>query len=122
MDVEIEEPHSFTSDLKISAKEFNAIDPPDKYYYWVTILEPEKDKSHDKAKTTQEKAKEEEAIGSLMEVTCHLMRYVYNRSLCFLELSARTTAAIAFPFPSLSSVVLFVIVLTVTPLSLRPGQ
>lgn len=72
---ELEEPHMITGDLKIPAKDFNDSDPPDRYFYWVQILEPEKDKSHDKAKSAQDKAKMEESVGSLMEVTCHLMRY-----------------------------------------------
>ncbi len=78
---ELEEPHVITGDLKIPAKDFNAQDPPDRYFYWVLITEPERDKSHDKAKTSQDKAKADEAVGSLMEVTCHLMRYVLIKTI-----------------------------------------
>lgn len=73
-----EVPHDISGDLKIPAKDANAKDDPALYYYWVHVLELEKDKSHEKSKSAAAKSAENEVqmIGSLMEVQCGVMRYV----------------------------------------------
>ncbi|KAF9037807.1 chromatin remodeling complex protein [Hymenopellis radicata] len=106
---ELEEPHVITGDLKIPAKDFNARDPPDRYFYWVLITEPERDKSHDKAKTSQDKARADEAIGSLMEVTCHLMsrdRLTFSKSILrrFIRDCVDRDAAVASPWTVKSAI------------------
>lgn len=67
--------------MKIPIKEANARDDPTKYFYWVQVLELEKEKSHEKHKSSGKAAgKEGELTGSLMEVQCGRMRYdFYNR-------------------------------------------
>lgn len=64
-------------DLKIPAKDANAQDDPALYFYWVHILELEKDKSHDKKQGGAAKPTDKDGtmVGSLMEVQCGMMRY-----------------------------------------------
>lgn len=79
-----ETPHATGGDLKITTDEATLYDNPFRYYYWVHILELEKDKSHDKGKSaTKNVEKGGEMIGSLMEVRCGIMRFVLylNRKL-----------------------------------------
>lgn len=74
--LEEEEPHVLGGDLKIPAKDANAKDDPTLYFYWVHILELEKDKN-DKSKgatTKPTEAPDPQMIGSLMEVQCGMMR------------------------------------------------
>ena len=67
--------HIIGGDLKIPVKEANARDDPMLYYYWVHVLELEKDKSHSKDKTAAREAeKDAKLIGSVMEVQCAMMR------------------------------------------------
>lgn len=67
--------HVIGGDLKIPVKDANARDDPMLYYYWVHILELEKDKSHSKDKTAAREAeKDAKLIGSVMEVQCPMMR------------------------------------------------
>jgi bromodomain adjacent to zinc finger domain protein 1A len=74
--VEDETPHLIGGDLKIPSKDANATDDPTLYFYWVHILELEKEKSHEKNKSTGKNAeKDVKMIGSLMEVQCGMMRY-----------------------------------------------
>jgi len=75
--LEDEAPHVIGGDLKTPVKEANALDDPLLYYYWVHILELEKDKSHSKDKTAAREAeKDAKLIGSVMEVQCPMMRSV----------------------------------------------
>lgn len=67
-------PHVIGGDLKIPTKDANTQDNPTLYYYWVHILELEKDKSHDKSKGSF-RGVEIQLVGSLMEVQCGMMRY-----------------------------------------------
>lgn len=73
--LEEDSPHIIGGDLKILIGDANVRDNPALYYYWVHILELEKDKSHDKSKATGNK--NTEMIGSLMEVQSGMMRYIY---------------------------------------------
>jgi len=71
-----EKPHNIEGDLKIPVKDVNSKDDPNLYYYWVHILEMERDKNDkNKAAKSEESAK---MIGSLMEVQCGRMRYDTN--------------------------------------------
>jgi hypothetical protein len=65
-------PHLIGGDLKLSNEEAIANDNPALYFYWVYLTELERDKSHEKAKTLNDKP----LVGSLIEVTCKTMRYV----------------------------------------------
>lgn len=69
-----DEPHAIVGDIKIPAKEANAKDDPNLYFYWVHILELEKDKG-DKSKAASKSDHEITMVGSLMEVTCTMMRF-----------------------------------------------
>ena len=68
-------PHQIHGDLKISAKEVNAVDDPMKYLYKVQILEEEKPEGRDKhtASTKEARAKWN---GTITEVRCNVMRWV----------------------------------------------
>ncbi|KAM6498263.1 chromatin remodeling complex protein [Amanita muscaria] len=69
-----EVPHVIGGDLKIPIKDANARDDPMLYYYWVHLLELEKDKSHSKDKTAAREAeKDVRLLGSVMEVQCDMM-------------------------------------------------
>ncbi|TFK30606.1 hypothetical protein FA15DRAFT_662605 [Coprinopsis marcescibilis] len=80
-----EELHPVGGDLKIPAEECNARDNPSGYYYWVYLLELEKDKSHEKGKTkAQEAQKDGKLVGSLIEVKCPMMsrdRLAFSKSI-----------------------------------------
>lgn len=74
--LEDDAPHVIGGDLKIPTKDANVQDNPTLYFYWVHILELEKDKSHDKNKSaTRSTDKDGKMVGSLMEVQCGMMRY-----------------------------------------------
>jgi bromodomain adjacent to zinc finger domain protein 1A len=66
--------HPVSGDLKIPAKDLNAKDDPTKYFYWVRVQEPEKEKSHEKKSAAKAAGKGGELSGSLMEVQCNVMR------------------------------------------------
>jgi bromodomain adjacent to zinc finger domain protein 1A len=66
--------HPVGGDLKIPAKDMNAKDDPTKYFYWVRVQEPEKEKSHEKKSATKAAGKGGELSGSLMEIQCNVMR------------------------------------------------
>ncbi|KAK0465402.1 chromatin remodeling complex protein [Desarmillaria tabescens] len=98
---ELDEPHLITGDLKIPAAEVNAQDRPERYFYWVQITEPEKEKAHDKAKNA--KKQDEDTVGSLMEVTCQLMsrdRLSFSKSILrrFIRDCVDRDAAVASPW------------------------
>jgi bromodomain adjacent to zinc finger domain protein 1A len=74
--LEDDAPHILGGDLKIPTKDAIAQDNPALYFYWVHILELEKDKSHDKSKGASKSSdKDGKMVGSLMEVQCGMMRY-----------------------------------------------
>jgi bromodomain adjacent to zinc finger domain protein 1A len=66
--------HPIGGDLKIPAKETAAKDDPTRYYYWVEVLEPEKERSHEKGKLAVKYSVKGELSGSFMEVRCGVMR------------------------------------------------
>ena len=73
-----EEPiHKLASDLKLPTKDAIARDDPQKYLYKIQIHEENQDKT-DKAGVAPAKSK---WSGSLMEVQCSAMRWVYFRFL-----------------------------------------
>jgi hypothetical protein len=64
-------PHVIGGDLKISNEEAHVNDHPELYFYWVYLTELERDKSHEKAKTSMI---DKPLVGSLIEVSCKSMR------------------------------------------------
>ena len=68
-------PHVIGGDLRIPPREAYIKDDPLKYYYWVHVTELEKDKSHEKGKSSvKNNDKETNLVGSLIEVQCRIMR------------------------------------------------
>ncbi|KAF8349915.1 chromatin remodeling complex protein [Amanita rubescens] len=102
--LEDEAPHIIGGDLKTPVKEANARDDPLLYYYWVHILELEKDKSHSKDKTAAREAeKDAKLIGSVMEVQCPMMsrdRLSFSKSILrrFIRDCVDRDAAVASPW------------------------
>ncbi|KAF8898556.1 chromatin remodeling complex protein [Infundibulicybe gibba] len=98
-----EAPHSIGGDLKVQAKDAIARDDPSLYYYWVHILELEKDKSHDKKQSTKSADVDGKMIGSLMEVRCGMMsrdRLSFSKSILrrFIRDCVDREAAVASPW------------------------
>ncbi|KAJ7130061.1 chromatin remodeling complex protein [Mycena crocata] len=98
-------PHALGGDLKEPVKEANARDDPGLYYYWVHILELEKEKSHDKQKATAAKNAEKDGkmIDSLREVQCDMMsrdRLSFSKSILrrFIRDCVDREAAVASPW------------------------
>ncbi|ESK98367.1 ddt domain protein [Moniliophthora roreri MCA 2997] len=98
--------HAIDGDLKIPIKDVVARDDPHMYYYWVQILEPEKDRN-DKAKggtTKQPETKDDTTVvGSLMEVQCIRMsrdRLAFSKSILrrFIRDCVDRDAAVASPW------------------------
>lgn len=67
--------HSVGSDLNIPLQEANAQDNPELYYYWVQILELEKDKGEKSKASKTATEKDTKVIGSVMECQCNTLRY-----------------------------------------------
>ena len=68
-------PHVVGGDLRIPTKEAIAKDDPSLYFYWVQVIELEKDKSHERGKSSvKNNDKESNLVGSLIEVQCGMMR------------------------------------------------
>ncbi|KAJ7102222.1 chromatin remodeling complex protein [Mycena belliarum] len=98
-------PHSLGGDLKEPVKDANARDDPNLYYYWVHIIELEKEKSHDKQKSTAAKNAEKDGkmIDSLREVQCDMMsrdRLSFSKSILrrFIRDCVDREAAVASPW------------------------
>ncbi|KAJ6604346.1 chromatin remodeling complex protein [Mycena vulgaris] len=98
-------PHMLGGDLKEPVKDANARDDPKLYYYWVHILELEKEKSHDKQKATAAKNAEKDGkmIDSLREVQCDMMsrdRLSFSKSILrrFIRDCVDREAAVASPW------------------------
>lgn len=69
-------PHVIGGDLKVPAKDALANDNPTLYYYWVHLTELERDKSHEKGKSsTKVTDADKRLVGSLIEVQCGMMRF-----------------------------------------------
>ncbi|KAJ7275336.1 chromatin remodeling complex protein [Mycena haematopus] len=95
-------PHVLSGDLKEPAKDANARDDPKLYYYWVHVLELEKDKSHDKQKANAAE-KDGKMIDSLREVQCDMMsrdRLSFSKSILrrFIRDCVDRDAAVASPW------------------------
>ncbi|KAJ6519530.1 chromatin remodeling complex protein [Mycena sanguinolenta] len=95
-------PHILTGDLKEPAKDANARDDPKLYYYWVHVLELEKDKAHDKQKANAVD-KDGKMIDSLREVQCDMMsrdRLSFSKSILrrFIRDCVDRDAAVASPW------------------------
>ena len=70
-------PHVIGGDLKVPAKDALANDNPTLYYYWVHLTELERDKSHEKGKSsTKITDADKRLVGSLIEVQCGMMRFL----------------------------------------------
>ena len=95
--------------MKIPVKDANARDDPMLYYYWVHVMELEKDKSHSKDKTAAREAeKDAKLIGSVMEVQCAMMRLANRSNLASIRLMLYLiTVATACLFQNLFYVVSF---------------
>ncbi|KAJ7139826.1 ATP-utilizing chromatin assembly and remodelling N-terminal-domain-containing protein [Mycena epipterygia] len=98
-------PHALGGDLKEPVKDANSRDDPKLYYYWVHIVELEKEKSHDKQKSTAAKNAEKDGkmIDSLREVQCDMMsrdRLSFSKSILrrFIRDCVDREAAVASPW------------------------
>ncbi|KAG6813076.1 hypothetical protein H0H92_014135 [Tricholoma furcatifolium] len=96
-------PHVIGGDLKIPTKDANAQDNPAHYFYWVHILELEKDKSHEKKQASSKTADKDLTIGSLMEVQCGMLsrdRLSFSKSILrrFIRDCVDRDAAVASPW------------------------
>ncbi|RDB28913.1 hypothetical protein Hypma_015347 [Hypsizygus marmoreus] len=96
-------PHVIGGDLKIPTKDANIQDNPTLYFYWVHILELEKDKSHDKKQGAKPADKESNMVGSLMEVQCGMMsrdRLSFSKSILrrFIRDCVHREPAVASPW------------------------
>lgn len=112
--LEDDAPHVIGGDLKIPTKDANVQDNPTLYFYWVHILELEKDKSHDKNKSAARSTeKDGKMVGSLMEVQCGMMRYdqsyiVPVRCLMYVDPVATVSLSRSRSFAGSSAIVLTV--------------
>ncbi|KAL0580304.1 hypothetical protein V5O48_001721 [Marasmius crinis-equi] len=99
-------PHPIGGDLKTPVKDVNAQDDPNLYYYWVHILEPEKEKGEKSGKNSAKQNEElptSKVIGSLMEVQCARMsrdRLSFSKSILrrFIRDCVDREAAVASPW------------------------
>ncbi|KAK1223803.1 hypothetical protein PQX77_013327 [Marasmius sp. AFHP31] len=98
-------PHPIGGDLKTPVKEVNAQDDPNLYYYWVHILEPEKEKGEKSGKggKQSDESATSKVIGSLMEVQCARMsrdRLSFSKSILrrFIRDCVDREAAVASPW------------------------
>lgn len=102
--LEDELPHVIGGDLKIPINDAVTQDDPALYFYWVNILELEKDKSHDKkASGSKGGEKDGSMVGSLMEVQCGIMsrdRLSFSKSILrrFIRDCVDRDAAVASPW------------------------
>jgi hypothetical protein len=78
-----DEPHVIGGDLGIPLPDAKQRDDPDLYYYWIEILEPEKEKG-EKGKAAKALADQKNIIGSLMECQCGTLRYALHLDLTLL--------------------------------------
>ncbi|KAG6879398.1 hypothetical protein C0992_003015 [Termitomyces sp. T32_za158] len=101
--LEDEQPHVIGGDLKIPTTDANVQDNPALYFYWVHIIELEKDKGHEKKQGGPKNAEKDSAIGSLMEVQCGMMsrdRLSFSKSILrrFIRDCVDRDAAVASPW------------------------
>ncbi|KAF9478043.1 chromatin remodeling complex protein [Pholiota conissans] len=97
-------PHVIGGDLSIPVNEATAKDNPALYYYWVYLTELERDKSHEKGKsTTKITDQDKRLVGSLIEVQCNMMsrdRLSFSKSILrrFIRDCVDRDAAVASPW------------------------
>ncbi|KAG5353254.1 hypothetical protein C0989_008989 [Termitomyces sp. Mn162] len=101
--LEDEQPHVIGGDLTVPTKEANIHDNPALYFYWVHIIELEKDKGHEKKQGGSKHTEKDNAIGSLMEVQCGMMsrdRLSFSKSILrrFIRDCVDRDAAVASPW------------------------
>ena len=73
--LQIEPPHVIGGDLNVHASQAQIQDNPTLYYYWVFLTELERDKSHEKGKSSVKITEnDKKLVGSLIEVHCGMMR------------------------------------------------
>ncbi|KXN89866.1 Imitation switch two complex protein 1 [Leucoagaricus sp. SymC.cos] len=97
-----EEPHVVGGDLSISLADANEKDSPELYYYWIHILELEKDKG-ERGKAAKAAEKETKVIGSVMECQCGTLsrdRLSFSKSILrrFIRDCVDRDAAVASPW------------------------
>lgn len=79
--LDVDPPHVIGGDLKIDSKEAYNNDNPTLYYYWVHIIDLEREKSHEKGKSTAKVSdKDRRLVGSLIEVQSSIMRSLFHSS------------------------------------------
>ncbi|PPQ89585.1 hypothetical protein CVT25_012330 [Psilocybe cyanescens] len=97
-------PHIIGGDLKIPAKDAYANDNPTLYYYWVHLTDLERDKSHEKGKSSSKISDHDKRlVGSLIEVQCNMMsrdRLSFSKSILrrFIRDCVDREAAVASPW------------------------
>lgn len=96
-------PHLIGGDLKTPIKAANAKDDPVKYFYWVSILEPERNSDKAKAAAAAKGPDPEAPVKSLMEVQCGVMsrdRLSFSKSILrrFIRDCVDRDAAVASPW------------------------
>ncbi|KAF8167934.1 chromatin remodeling complex protein [Crassisporium funariophilum] len=104
LSLEDDPPHLIGGDLKVQSKDANTSDNPSLYYYWVYVLELEKDKSHEKGKSSAKTIERDgKMVGSLLEVQCGMMsrdRLSFSKSILrrFIRDCVDREAAVASPW------------------------
>lgn len=101
-DLDDENPHSAGGDLRISLQESIELDGPERYFYWVKLLEVEKDKGHEKGKGKSDRV-DGKLVGSLVEVQSPMMsrdRLAFSKSILrrFIRDCVDRDAAVASPW------------------------
>ncbi|KJA26175.1 hypothetical protein HYPSUDRAFT_133617 [Hypholoma sublateritium FD-334 SS-4] len=97
-------PHVIGGDLKVPSKDAFANDDPTLYYYWVHLTELERDKSHEKGKSSAKVTDQDKRlVGSLIEVQCGMMgrdRLSFSKSILrrFIRDCVDRDAAVASPW------------------------
>ncbi|KDR85163.1 hypothetical protein GALMADRAFT_1322895 [Galerina marginata CBS 339.88] len=97
-------PHVIGGDLKTPTKDAYTNDNPTLYYYWVHLTELERDKSHEKGKSsTKVTEQDKRLVGSLIEVQCGMMsrdRLSFSKSILrrFIRDCVDRDAAVASPW------------------------
>ncbi|KAF9569735.1 chromatin remodeling complex protein [Agrocybe pediades] len=101
---EDDRPHVIGGDLSIPTKDAVANDDPHLYFYWVTLKDFERDKSHEKSKGGAKVPEQDRAmIGSLVEVPASIMsrdRLTFSKSILrrFIRDCVDRDAALASPW------------------------
>ncbi|KIY45420.1 hypothetical protein FISHEDRAFT_66988 [Fistulina hepatica ATCC 64428] len=116
-------PHAIGGDLSIDIKVANTRDDPYLYFYWVYLIEPERD-SHAKGKAKA--LKQEDMAGSIMEVQCGMMsrdRLMFSKSILrrFIRDCVDRDPAVASPWTVKPAIARHYGVASVMPEATRQG-